>query len=101
MRFLDARKKTQQENKMMPGSRPDQRDPAVNTVRNIDLGPDKPKIRPEVQALADDLGVDITKVKGTGANGSILMKDVRDAKAKELDDELEPESTEVDPLDPD
>ena len=97
MKFLDAKRATgQQENKMQPGSRVDQRDPKVNTVSKINLGPDKPKIRPEIQALADDLQVDLSKVKGTGANGSILMKDVRDAKAKELDDELEPESTEKD-----
>lgn len=96
MRFLDARKKGQQENKMMPGSRPDQRDPDINSARNIDPGPDKPKVRPDVQTLAEELGVDLSKVKGSGAMGAILIRDVRDAKAKELDDELEPESTEKD-----
>lgn len=96
MRFLDARRKGQQENKMQSGSRPDQRDPSINTVRNIDLGPDKPKIRPEVQALADELQIDLSKVKGSGAHGAILIRDVRDAKQKEAEAELEPESTELD-----
>lgn len=97
MKFLDARRKGRVENKMAPGTRVDQRDPEVNTVKNISLGPDKPKIRPEVQKLADELSVDLNKVKGTGLNGIILVKDVRAFKAQELEDELEPESTELDP----
>ena len=103
MKFLDAKRRAgQQENKMQPGSRVDQRNPEephTSATSKISLGPDKPKIRPEVQKLADELNVDLDKVKGTGVNGIILVKDVRAFKAQELDDELEPESTEKDPLD--
>jgi pyruvate/2-oxoglutarate dehydrogenase complex dihydrolipoamide acyltransferase (E2) component len=98
MKFLEAKRKAgQQENKMQPGSRVDQREPHTSATSKIDLGPDKPKIRPEVAKLAEELDVDLNKVKGTGLNGIILVKDVRAFKAKELDDELLPESTELDP----
>jgi pyruvate/2-oxoglutarate dehydrogenase complex dihydrolipoamide acyltransferase (E2) component len=59
------------ENKMMGGSLPKEQKPVGPTVR------------PDVQRMADELGVDLRTVHGTGKDGAILLKDVR-AAASEL-----------------
>ena len=46
---------------------------------------------PAVRALAKELGVDIEKVKGTGAEGRVLEKDVRQA-AEAKEKPAEPEA---------
>lgn len=61
-----------EENKMQPGSRPDQSQiPPKNTT---------PTHKPEVVSLAKELGVDLNTVTGTGQNGAVLIRDVRNAK---------------------
>lgn len=93
MKFLDARKQdgkgpkasvTQDDvqNKMRPGSRPDQRNPedlvssprarSGNTQRSSAADVDE-----KVQKLAGELNVDLAKVTGTGDKGAITEKDVR------------------------
>lgn len=62
------------EHKMQAGARPDQGGKGSTKVAT-------PPVRPEVQALADELHVDLSTVTGTGANGSIRMRDVREAAA--------------------
>lgn len=55
------------ENKMQPGLREDQR-------------PEPRTYRPDVMELAKELGVDLDKVIGTGADGVVIKRDVRAAK---------------------
>lgn len=56
------------ENKMMPGTRSDQTPPAPRVYRQ------------DVIDLAKELGVDLEKVIGTGADGMVIKRDVRAAK---------------------
>lgn len=79
MRFLEAKQQEvkTEENKMQPGSRPDQKKkPKESTSAHNSLG-----LKKEVLVLADSLGVDPTKLTGTGANGEVSLKDVRNAKS--------------------
>ncbi len=59
---------------MQPGIRADQQ-PAPLAVR------------PDVQTLADELGVDVSTVKGSGKDGAILKGDVRAAAPKTVFDD--------------
>lgn len=91
MKYLETRKadgKAPQpsiipENKMAPGSRMDQRDP-TSLISSPRASADRKRGEQQGQSaakkLADDLGVDITKVEGTGPNGSVTEADVRNAK---------------------
>lgn len=88
MKFLDAKRQqgasgsATAENKMQPGTRSDQggaRSPSTRTPAKDD-GP-RGTTRPEVLELADELGLDITTVTGTGKGGSITIPDVRKAAA--------------------
>jgi pyruvate/2-oxoglutarate dehydrogenase complex dihydrolipoamide acyltransferase (E2) component len=76
MKYLEAKRLTESfENKMMPGSRSDQ-DGGQSAVENkaADV-----EYRNEVVTLADELQVDLSTIKGTGKNGKILIRDVRNA----------------------
>jgi pyruvate/2-oxoglutarate dehydrogenase complex dihydrolipoamide acyltransferase (E2) component len=76
MKFLDAKQMTKpdkQENKMRPGTRPDQ-DGKKDAPR-------KHLVKKDVQDLADSLHVDLTRiVSGTGKDGEITLKDVKTLK---------------------
>lgn len=75
MKFLEAKKGEQPvSNKMLPGSRPDQ--------GGRGSSPGTPAVRPEVQALAEELGISVSDVTGTGKGGSITKADVRNAAAE-------------------
>lgn len=95
MKYLDARKQDGKdpkpsikqkdlENKMQPGSRPDQRNPedlissprAGRGARNTTTG-SQANVDPKVQNLANELNVNLADVQGTGPNGAITEKDVR------------------------
>lgn len=78
MKYLEMKRLQNPENKMQPGSRPDQQDPHI--LRRS--GPDAPKIRPEVQKVADELGVSLDGLQGTGRHGEVTVRDVRSHKAK-------------------
>lgn len=83
MKYLEAKRSLAPtiENKMQDGTRVDQRAPVTP--------PTPPTVRPEVIKLADELNVDLNRVVGTGANGTILMRDVRDAaNRKKTEDKL-------------
>ncbi|HEX7072252.1 MAG TPA: E3 binding domain-containing protein [Rhodothermales bacterium] len=82
------------EHKMQPGSRVDQRDPQslVSSLRPSDgrnttvlssrtVGPLEPD--PTVVQLAEELGVDLSTVKGSGPSEQITEKDVRKAAKKQ------------------
>jgi len=45
----------------------------------------QPKISPALKALADKLGVDLSKVKGSGPDGTITRKDILEARGKLAD----------------
>lgn len=77
MKYLEARaqsKGPKPENKMLSGSREGQRSasPAKSPVATPS---------PEVRALADELGIDVSTVTGTGKDGAITKTDVRKAAA--------------------
>ena len=74
MKFLEAKKLDKGENKMLPGTRPDQ--------KIADTSP--PLIKQEVRDLAQSLGIDLIDLRGhgTGQNGAITLKDVKQAKDK-------------------
>jgi pyruvate/2-oxoglutarate dehydrogenase complex dihydrolipoamide acyltransferase (E2) component len=78
MKFLEAKDMAKDpENKMRRGSRPDQKE----FIPKGQLHPDNPvSPKQEVVEYARSLGVDIRKIKGSGRNGEIMMKDVKDAK---------------------
>ena len=40
---------------------------------------DKPKATPAAERKAEDLGVDLSQIEGTGSGGRITVKDVREA----------------------
>lgn len=73
MKFLEAKQQRDAgENKMLGG-------PAENKGAEVPSTPTRPSVRPEVQELADTLGVDLSSTTGTGTNGSITRTDVRKA----------------------
>lgn len=75
MKFLEAKGGNRGvQNKMLPGSRPDQ--------NGAGSQPGTPTVRPEVQALADELGINLSTVSGTGKEGSITKFDVKRAAAE-------------------
>lgn len=89
MKYLDARKGPQKdsvipENKMQPGSRADQRlDPKDPQSLVSSPRSGRGTETASVQALAKQLDVDLTNVKGTGPDGQITEKDVRLAKRQQ------------------
>lgn len=69
------------ENKMAPGSRPDQlisSPRASRGARNTTVG-STAQPSENVQKLASELNVNLADVQGTGPNGAITEKDVRQA----------------------
>lgn len=52
-----------------------------------DLSVDLPPITPKAQKIADDNGLNIRDITGTGADGRILVGDVRDAIRRKAEDE--------------
>lgn len=94
MKYLDARKadgKEQKdsvvpENKMQRGSRLDQGGRGKQNPEDLVSSPRaalNSNVDKNVRRLAHDLGVDISTVKGTGANGEVTEKDVRLAKREQ------------------
>lgn len=83
MKYLEAKRLAEQggdggENKMQTGTRSDQR----SAIRKGQLQPEnRPTAKPEVRDLAKSLGVDLASIEGTGRNGEVTLKDVRDAKS--------------------
>lgn len=88
MKYLDAQKAAGKEakdsivpeNKMAPGSRRDQQrlDPKdPQSLISSPRGGSRAQTDGSVKRLADELNVDLTKVDGTGPNGSVTEKDVR------------------------
>lgn len=55
---------------------------SVKDLKQLAEGPKKTKVNasPSAQQFCRDNGLDITKVKGSGAEGKILLKDVKDLK---------------------
>jgi len=55
---------------------------SVKDLKQLAEGPKKAKVNasPSAQQFCRDNGLDITKVKGTGADGKVLLKDVKDLK---------------------
>lgn len=77
MKFLSAQRQAKSqsapENKMQPGSRSDQdgSSPRRGATESNE----------EIESLAKELDVDLTKVVGTGKQGKVMAKDVRQAHA--------------------
>lgn len=78
MKYLEAKalanRPPQQQNKMLSGSRPDQMEAPMPPALHEHAGR---TIRADVLKWADELGVDLETVTGTGKNGEILVRDVR------------------------
>ena len=55
---------------------------SVKDLKQLGEGPKKTKVNasPSAQQFCRDNGLDITKVKGSGADGKVLLKDVKDLK---------------------
>ncbi len=55
---------------------------SVKDLKQLAEGPKAAKVNasPSAQQFARDNGIDISKVKGTGTDGKVLLKDVKDAK---------------------
>ena len=55
---------------------------SVKDLKQLAEGPKAAKVNasPSAQQFARDNGIDISKVKGSGAEGKVLLKDVKDAK---------------------
>jgi len=55
---------------------------SVKDLKGLAEGPKTVKVNasPSAQQFARDNGIDISKVKGSGAEGKVLLKDVKDAK---------------------
>ena len=55
---------------------------SVKDLKQLAEGPKKTKVNasPSAQQFCRDNGLDITKVKGSGADGKVLLKDVKDLK---------------------
>lgn len=75
MKFLEAKAQSGGENKMQPGSRPDQEGTGASAPLRVSNPP--PTVRTDVKRLADELGVDLAEVTGTGRDRSITVTDVR------------------------
>ena len=67
---------------------------SVKDLKQLAEGPKKTKVNasPSAQQFCRDNGLDITKVKGTGADGKVLLKDVKDLKPTAKADEDENDS---------
>lgn len=94
MKYLEARKNAPKEsivdkgmeNKMQRGSRPDQGGSGKRNPEDLVSSPSRAEgrsVHQGVQKLATELNVDLSTVKGTGANGEITEKDVRYAKRQQ------------------
>lgn len=71
MKYLEAKQDRRSiANKMLPGPSAD---------KSGAPGASQPRVRPDVRALSEELGVDLSRVTGTGKNGAITMQDVRAA----------------------
>lgn len=90
MKYLEARQQDgkqqkdsfiPEENKMQQGNRLDQRDPQ-SLISGVRPEENKRKGEPEpvLVALAGELGVDLSTLKGSGPRGRITEKDIREAK---------------------
>lgn len=76
MKFHEVKRlRAAAENKMLRGTREDQGGRMPPLV-------EAPVVRPEVRELADELGVDLATVTGSGKNGNITQTDVRKAAAQ-------------------
>ena len=55
---------------------------SVKDLKQLAEGPKTAKVNasPSAQQFARDNGIDISKIKGSGAEGKVLLKDVKDAK---------------------
>ena len=55
---------------------------SVKDLKGLAEGPKEKKVNasPSAQQFARDNGIDISKIKGSGAEGKVLLKDVKDAK---------------------
>jgi pyruvate/2-oxoglutarate dehydrogenase complex dihydrolipoamide acyltransferase (E2) component len=55
---------------------------SVKDLKGLAEGPKEKKVSasPSAQQFARDNGIDISKIKGSGADGKVLLKDVKDAK---------------------
>lgn len=55
---------------------------SVKDLKGLAEGPKEKKVNasPSAQQFARDNGIDISKVKGSGAEGKVLLKDVKEAK---------------------
>lgn len=62
---------------------------SVKDLKQLAEGPKKTKVNasPSAQQFCRDNGLDITKVKGSGADGKVLLKDVKDLKPTAKADE--------------
>ena len=69
---------------------------SVKDLKQLAEGPKKAKVNasPSAQQFARDNGLDISKVTGSGAEGKVLLKDVKDLKPTAKPDE-EPEKRKV------
>ena len=63
---------------------------SVKDLKQLAEGPKKTKVNasPSAQQFCRDNGLDITKVKGSGADGKVLLKDVKDLKPAAFDDSM-------------
>jgi pyruvate/2-oxoglutarate dehydrogenase complex dihydrolipoamide acyltransferase (E2) component len=85
MRYLEAKRLAEAnglrpslEDKMMPGSRPEQQ----LRPSHIPRATAQPPIADNVVALAAKLGVDLRTVVGSGKDGAILARDVRESSVR-------------------
>ncbi len=85
MKFLDAKRgKGPSSNKMAAGPSSDKT--ATPASEEVKLPPPPAKLErnatPAASRLADELGVDLSQVEGSGVDGLIVVSDVRSAKDK-------------------
>lgn len=71
---------------------------SVKDLKQLAEGPKPPKVNasPTAQQYARDNGIDITKVTGTGAEGKILLKDVKETPVAKKKSEPAAEAAEDD-----
>lgn len=84
MKFLDAKRaRSTIENKMGTGPSADKSEPSspatAPAVSGSSAEPKRPKSTPAAARLAEELGVDLSEVKGSGIEGFIVVSDVRSA----------------------
>lgn len=78
MRYLEAKALRQQaqgdggENKMLPGTRPDQTE--------LRRSNPTPQVKGELRQLAERYGVDVDAITGTGTNGEVTREDIKKAR---------------------